>query len=234
MKIAIFSDIHGNSVALEAVLKEVRQLNIEHVFVLGDFVGYYYHPELVLEMLTEFRPTMIHGNHEVMLKEVLEDPQKGEEVRAQFGNGISLALERLSHEQVEMLTHLPPTANVTLDGMRFLLCHGTPWDNDEYVYPDASREVLEKCASQDADVVLLGHTHYPFVYSGKGAVVLNPGSVGQPRDRGGRGKLASWAVVDTANASIVLKRTAFDVAQVIAEAQTHDPEVRYLQEVFER
>ena len=72
MKIAVLSDIHGNNFALDDVLKECKLENVEKLLILGDIVGYYYHPELVLKMLSEWEYEIIKGNHEVILQELHE------------------------------------------------------------------------------------------------------------------------------------------------------------------
>jgi len=231
MKIAILSDIHGNSVALQAVLSQVKQLGVQRLFVLGDMVGYYYHPKQVLKMLSAFDTTMVQGNHEVMLDEAQKDPAKATMIKGKYGSGISVALEELSREEVDMLAHLPQKRTVDIDGVTFLLCHGTPWDYNQYVYPDAPKEMLERCASQGVDVVLQGHTHYPLEYKGVGGLLLNPGSVGQARDIGRR---ASWILFDTSNRKPEFVRTPFDILGVMDEARAKDPGVPYLAEVLER
>ena len=231
MKIAVLSDIHGNSVALEAVLAEVSNAGINRLFVLGAFVGYYYNPDKVLAQLAPFETTMIRGNHETMMEVAQYDESSAEKIRAKYGSGVSHALKKLSEMQIKQLLALPETTEVTIYGITFFLCHGSPWDNNEYIYPDASEAVLRKCAAQGVDFVLMGHTHRPFVYTHNGRVVLNAGSVGQPRDTG---NLASWAVIDTNNRSIVQRRTMFDITPVAQEAQQIDPAVPYLAEVLKR
>ncbi|OGG39856.1 hypothetical protein A2118_02600 [Candidatus Kaiserbacteria bacterium GWA2_50_9] len=231
MKIGILADIHGNNIALEAVLTEVSNAGIERLFVLGDFVGYYYNPDDVLAQLARFKTTMIRGNHEAMLEAAQKDERSKEAIRAKYGSGVSRALEKLTAVQIQELLALPKTREVTIDGLTFILCHGSPWDTNEYIYPDADEEVLRKCASEKADFILLGHTHRPFVYAREGKVVLNPGSVGQPRDIG---NLASWVIIDTANRSIVQRRTAFDTVPVAKEAEHTDPHVPYLVDVLTR
>ena len=231
MKIGILSDIHGNDIALKAVLAEVKSAGIDRLFVLGDFVGYYYNPHEVLAQLASFTTTMVRGNHETMMEVSRHNEKAAAEIRAKYGSGVAHALTKLSSTQVDELLALPETRSVTMDGVTFLLCHGSPWANDEYIYPDASEEVLRKCASEDADFILLGHTHRPFMYTHDGKVVLNPGSVGQPRDIG---SLASWAIIDTTNRSVMQQRTVFDVTPVVEEAQRTDPEIPYLTEVLTR
>src|SRR3989338_3024080 len=169
MKIGVLADIHGNDVALKAVLAEVADAGIDHLLVLGDFVGYYYNPHDVPAQPPGIKKTsMIRGNHETMMGVSQTDKEAKEKIRAKYGSGAALALEKLSAAQAKELLALPTTSRVMLDGVTFLLCHGSPWDTNEYIYPDASEEVLRRCAAEDADFVLLGHTHRPFVYAHEG------------------------------------------------------------------
>jgi len=231
MKIGVLSDIHGNSVALEAVLPALREQKVEHLFILGDFVGYYYHPDEVLKSLSEFDTTMVRGNHETMLEEARADSNAEDRIRKEFGSGVSEALLRLSTEQLDMLLALPEKREVSMGGMTFLLCHGSPSNNDEYVYPDASEEKLKACADQGVDAVLMGHTHYPLLRQFDSTILLNPGSVGQPRDKGSS---ASWAIIDTQEREARLFRTPFDGDSVAAEARAKDPGNPYLADVLLR
>lgn len=231
MKIGALSDIHGNSVALAEVLKDVRGAGIDTLFMLGDLVGYYYHPDEVLEQLRPFQTTMIRGNHETMLENARNDPGARDAIRAEFGSGIDETLKRLSSEEIDMLLALPEKRSLSIDGMTFLLCHGSPWKNDEYIYPDADEQKFRACADQNTEAVLMGHTHYPLLRMFNETILLNPGSVGQPRDIGSS---ASWAIIDTAARRAELRRTAFDGDSVADEARKMDPQNQYLQDVLLR
>ncbi len=232
MKIAVLSDIHGNSVALSAVLDSVRNYGISDLIILGDFVGYYYHPDTVLQLLEDFNVTCIRGNHEVILKGLRDKSIDRERIRIKYGSGAILALEKLTPGQIDFLVNLPDIRQIEMDGIRFLLCHGSPSDPDAYVYPDASSAFLEKmAATEDADFILLGHTHYPFARASKGTVILNPGSVGQPRDQSFG---ASWAIINTSNRAVAFKQTPYCKTGLIAEVECIDPELPLLKEVLIR
>jgi putative phosphoesterase len=231
MKVAVLSDIHGNSVALKAVVGEMKKQTILRVLILGDFVGYYYRPDEVLDLLSEFETTSIRGNHENMLRATRANTDMAHEIELQYGHGITKAMERLSREQLDLLCELPETRSVQMGDVRFFLCHGSPWRNDEYIYPDAPLEVLEKCAAMDANFVAMGHTHHPFIHRGRGATVFNPGSVGQARDSSGA---ASWAIVDTDNSEVVFKRTPFDIMPIIGDVIMLDPNLPYLHDILRR
>lgn len=231
MKVAIISDIHGNAVALSAVLKEACSVGVEKLCVLGDLVGYYYQPAVVLELLSNWPLLLIQGNHEAMLKRAMIDMEYKHWVTQNYGHGIDIATKELSPEGLCMLINAPSVKRAVLDDRTFLLCHGAPWDRDAYVYPDAEGSILDRCVQQNVDFVLMGHTHYPFIASLKGTLILNVGSVGQARDVGG---YASWAIVDTANRTAVLHKTQYDVHSIEAEAKRVDPDKPFLWDVLRR
>jgi putative phosphoesterase len=231
MKIAVLSDIHGNDIALKSVLEEAQRLGIRHLFILGDIVGYYYRADRVIELLEAWPRDMVQGNHEAMLEAVRGGRMSGEEIRRNYGSGIISAMERMEGGRIQYLVEMPVHKRICVDGLRFFLCHGSPWERDEYIYPDASADILRKCASEDSDFVFMGHTHYPFVYSHQGTLIVNVGSVGQARDKGG---MASWAVVDTFNRALVLKHTNYDASSIIEEVKAIDPHLPYLHEILTR
>lgn len=231
MKIGIVSDIHGNSVALEVVLKEAGVQGVKHLLILGDLVGYYYHPDTVLRQLKKWPHDMIQGNHERMLKAALSDQDTAQAIKKKYESGIEIALEKLTKEEIEELINLPESKDVEIDNVTFRLFHGAPWDKDEYIYPDSEKDILDRAASEDADFVLLGHTHHPFVYKKDNTVVANVGSVGQARDEGG---VACWGIIDTATKKITLIRTPFSSSEIIEEVKKIDPENPYLHEIFSR
>ena len=232
MKIALLSDIHGNHYALEAVLESVARQNISSLIVLGDMVGYYYKPDVVLRMLRDFQTFWIRGNHEVILKGLRDKVLNPEVVRMKYGSGASIALEKLSSDQIDMLVRLPDSRHLEIEGVSFTLCHGSPFDPNRYVYPDASTALLAECTSAvKSDFLLMGHTHYPFSNAQSGVVIVNPGSVGQPRDQSAG---ASWAVIDTENKSVVFKQTPYPTSELIHEIDRIDPDVSFLKEVLTR
>jgi len=231
MKIAILSDIHGNDIALEAVLSEIVDEGINKIFVLGDVVGYYYHPDKVINALETFDVEYIRGNHEDLLYQAINNGIKAEIIYDKYGSGINFAIEKLSSNNIELFVNLPKCKIVEIDDIQIELCHGSPWNNDYYVYPDAGKKILRKCAFSHCDFILMGHTHRAFTYSFNGSTVANVGSVGQSRDKGG---LASWAVIDTNNRSFILRRSKFDVSILCKEVKDIDPHVPYLHEILNR
>jgi len=230
MKLALLGDIHGNDAALRSVLAS-SSCCAEELFITGDLVGYYFAPCEVLELLQSWRRHVVRGNHEDMLRTARNDPRYLAQVDVRYGKGLRTAIEQLNEEQLDELCGLPHPLELELDGCRILLCHGAPWDNDRYVYPDAQAELLERCAIQKYDLVVLGHTHYPMQHRVGNTLVVNPGSVGQPRNRQPG---AHWALFDTETRNLEFHCEQYDSSQLVRECQRRHPELPYLAEVLTR
>ena len=229
MRIGILSDIHGNIDALRAVVDAASRSSIDRLFVLGDVVGYYYQPGLCLDLLGEWDTVWIYGNHEVMLEQARRDSEAGSRTKSIFGSGIEVALSTLSGHRLDWLSNLPETNCVDADGKRALLCHGSPWSVDEYVYPDAPDAVRNEIAGQGFDFVFMGHTHHPFVWTVANCQIANPGSVGQPRNRQPG---AHWLIWDTAAACLIPRNESYDATALISECERRDPDRVYLRKVL--
>jgi len=231
MKIAILADIHGNHHALLQVLRKARQLKVEKILILGDLIGYYYYPEKVLEMLFEWDCKFIKGNHEDLLKEILNGSIKIEVVTEKHGSGHCMALEKLNNAQITELVSLPEQLRLEVDNTNILMCHGSPWDTNMYLYPDTRKSTLNRACSSGTDIVLIGHSHYQFAYSYLGTTLINPGSVGQSRQMGG---LADWGILNTENGVIQLLSTPYDTSELIKDVNSIDPLNAYLIDVLVR
>lgn len=231
MKIAIISDIHGNYEALQAVLKKAKLEDVNHLLILGDIVGYYYHPDKILEELSEWSFDIIKGNHEYILEDLIQNPSIAEIIRSKYGSGHQQAIEKLSSNQLEFLKNLPETKSVKFVNTSILMSHGSPWSNNFYIYPDCDKNIIEKCDSNDHDFVLVGHSHYAFAIKNKNSVLINPGSVGQSRQIGGK---AFWCMINTENKCFQMLATDYNVENLIDEVNKKDSDIAYLTEVLKR
>lgn len=231
MKIAVISDIHGNYDALVAVLKKAKKEGVEHLLVLGDIVGYYYHPDKILNAISNWSYDIIKGNHEYILEDLIANPSLCESIRLKYGSGHKEAIEKLSPEQLDFLKDLPETKSVQLDTISILMSHGSPWSNDFYIYPDCEKDIIVKCDSEVHDFVLIGHSHYAFAIKNENSMLINPGSVGQSRQTGGK---ASWCIINTLNGCFQLLSTDYNVAQLINEVAEKDADIKYLSKVLTR
>jgi putative phosphoesterase len=231
MKLGLLGDIHGNALALESVLKSAAKLGVQKLLVTGDLVGYYFQPRKVMELLASWNSVTVRGNHENMLASAIESPELLAEIEKKYGAGLSTALEQLNKDQVMKLTQLPETQKLNIDSCHILLCHGSPWDTDQYIYPDASEQLLKECTSFGMDIIIMGHTHYPMYQKIGTTLLINPGSVGQPRNKRPG---ASWALLDTKTKNVTFRNESYPIQLVAEEASRREPMLPYLAEVLVR
>jgi len=231
MKIVLISDLHANIYALRAVLDKLENQGVDRILVAGDIVGYYFWPREVVQLLMgDERIHCIQGNHERILQECLSDEKRANLYRQKYGIGFDLCIEKLSTAEIDWLFGLPEFLKMEFDDFSFYLGHGSPSSADRYIYPDCPRAELLECFT-DNTFTVLGHTHYPFLSMAEQRFLLNPGSVGQPRDIGG---LASYAVVNLDNLTVKFDRVRFDKQAVIGASKKSNPELPYLWEIMDR
>lgn len=208
MKVGIISDVHANLHALEAVLEE---LEVEKIICAGDLIGYGTNPNEVIEELHEEDVEAVKGNH---------DAKAVHQIETKLNPSAELALEYnredLKDENWEYLEQLPKSKRVEIDGVEIAIFHGSPQHElTEYVYRDeVDEEFLDEHLHEKPDLVVFGHTHAGFKKELEETTIVNPGSVGQPRDRNPD---ASYAVLDTEKMSVEIKRTSYDVDSAAEE-----------------
>jgi len=230
MIVGLLSDIHGNDLALEAVLNAAKQNGVEELLIAGDFVGYYYNPDRVFELLDSWSWNAVGGNHETMLGEWRSGYNR-EKILQKYGSGIKEASNKLTVALLEDLISLPSTRMIETDNRNVLLCHGAPWDRDCYIYPDADTETRLSFFNTGSDLLVYGHTHYPVIWREGEQLVVNPGSVGQPRDHKPG---ACWALWDTGAHKVTLMRENYNFQPLIEECKRIDPRLPYLVNVLTR
>ncbi len=231
MDVAILSDIHGNIYALKEVIKECKKAGVEKFLVLGDLVGYYYYPKEVLETLLSLNSIMIQGNHERLLENLVKGKIKKDTLSKKYGCGHQIAANSLSKKQLDYLFNLPKQTSLTIDNTIFSLNHGSPNDQDEYLYLNASKEILDRCDIASVDFVLVGHSHYAFEYKCNNSILLNVGSVGQNREKSG---IASWGLINSVTKEYNLIETIYDVEPLYNCAKEKDPLISYNYNILKR
>lgn len=210
MKIALLSDIHANLAALDAVLADLP--SVDAILFAGDAVGYYAHPNEVCERLRAIGARCVRGNHD---NYVTGQAEPNAERRAAYAT--DWTRERLTPENLAWLASLPAELHFAADGVDVTVRHASPWDEETYLYPDSDR--LGEVALGVNQVLVLGHTHHPMAVVAGDGLLINPGSVGQPRDWNPD---AAYALLTLPSCKVEPRRVAYDVAAVQEELQALD------------
>lgn len=206
MRILVVSDVHGNAAALQAVLREPHDVLV----CLGDIVGYGPEPRACIELVRAEGAVATAGNHDRAASHG-SPPRCRPEFERLAAAVAPITEAQLDTRNLDFLRTLPLRRPLELDGVRYFAVHATPSDPlYRYLGPDdpAWQTELPEVA---ADVTLVGHTHLPFDRLIGGKRVVNPGSVGQPKDGDPR---AAYAVID--NGVITLKRAEYPVERTTA------------------
>jgi putative phosphoesterase len=208
MRILVISDVHANWPALEAI-HEPFDLCLN----LGDLVDYGVEPGPCVAWARQYAAHGVRGNHDHGAAQGVPVSGAGG-FRYLTGLTREITRERLAEADRRYLAGLPLTKYLTLGGSRFLLVHATPRDPmDEFAQPDADFW-QKRLDGIDVDYVLCGHTHTPYVLQVGKVTVVNPGSVGLPRDGDPR---ASYAVIT--DTEIEIRRTSYPVERAVAAVE---------------
>lgn len=187
MKIAVISDIHGNMEAVEAVMNDINKQGCEKLFVLGDYAMAGPEPNRAIEYFMNKQDDknvcMIQGNTDLMIADYSSDLYKFLKEKAPvMAEALRNDVNLINDSEKNFLKALPAQTEVVIDGVKFLLVHGSPRKNNEDILPDKPiAEIEEMLEGVDADVILCGHTHLPCGYqTTKKQTVVNAGSIGRP------------------------------------------------------
>ncbi len=230
MRVALISDLHGNEVALDAVLADIQRRGADRVVCLGDTATLGPHPEAVLDRLRDLGCTCILGNHDAFMLDA-------ELVRSYSEapiiiEAVDWCRARLSTEHLAFVKTFVATSEIELTpDAKLFLFHGTPRSHMEDLLcttpPDKVDEML---GGHRASVMACGHTHIQMVRQHKSMLIVNPGSLGMPFEQYVQGKApkilphAEYAIVeaDGADIDVRLRRVALDKKALRTAAQAND------------
>ncbi len=224
MRYLVFTDIHGNLEALLAVLKFVMKKRIDHYLFLGDLVGYGASPNEVVQKLAALKPmSLVRGNHDKAVCG-LDSVQTFNPIAA---SAIYWTKSRITKKNFDYLYKIKKSPDVVHETIT--LCHGAPFDEDYYIFGEF--DAAEAFSYFQTPVCFFGHTHFPFIYAEKDQIVegtflegrsneiklekgvrylINPGSVGQPRDRN---PMAAFAIYDADARTVKFYRVEYEIAE---------------------
>ena len=205
MRIGVISDIHSNYDALQAVLSAIG--DYDALICLGDLVGYGAQPNEVVSEIRSLRPkAIVMGNHDCAVSTGETSGFVPHAVHA-----VEWTRKNISPENLSYIASLRTKVTWTIDGANVALAHGSPRDPlNEYIYPDTAEFILRSLVEDSGGtILLLGHTHVPFVRKFDSMLLGNPGGVGQPRDGDAR---ASYAILEPfSEPEFQIHRVVYDV-----------------------
>ena len=233
MRVLLISDLHANLQATEAVLADAADAGWERALVLGDLVGYGADPAAVIDIVRGLAgATVIRGNHDKAAAG-LSDATDFNAIARHAAEWTASVLDAGRAAYIRELPQGP--LGIEGLGLTAAICHGAPFDEDHYVF-DADDAARAFDAAEE-DLILFGHTHVQIAFRqmiaatapsnqarrvvtpldddmiavrGEARSLVNPGSVGQPRDGDPR---AAYGLLDTESGTLLLRRVVYDISE---------------------
>ena len=211
MILPVISDIHGNLSALERVLEKIDS---DRILCCGDIVGYYTQPNECVEKLRHLKTISVTGNHDLAC---VTGDTCGFNPYAK--EAMNWTRKVIKDRNIEFLRNLKRKIQIKIDSVNIMMVHGSPRDPlSEYIFPSTPDSTLKSfLESENVDILIMGHTHLPFIKKFGNKLVFNPGSIGQPRD--GNNK-ASFALLDASKREAAIYRAKYDINKVVADLET--------------
>ncbi len=227
MKLLVISDVHSNYDALSAVLKDEKY---DKMIFLGDLVDYGPEPAESLDLIRENADYFIMGNHDASLAYGIDCQCSQEMHELSVYTLENITKKFLDKKSVDFIRGWKNQMRIEFDSTVIYATHASPYDNlFQYVNGQKGEEIYRDPKMAGYDYIFLGHTHYPMMIKN---FVLNPGSVGQPRDRD---KRSSYILLDTDKNSIEFKRKEYDTEKFLKklrERMNNDAYFSALSEVY--
>ncbi|MGM0902159.1 MAG: metallophosphoesterase family protein [Bacillota bacterium] len=222
MRLAFISDIHGNANALDAVLSDIKERNVDKVYVLGDLCYRGPEPQRSLDLVRSLNTDVIKGNADEWVVRGVNQGEVPEQALVVMNKERDWICSQLSKESIDYLRSLPTELNIEVEGMKIHAYHATPESLFEVVLPSEDEETLtSKMLLKEADLYIYAHIHRPYIRYINGKCIMNIGSVGLPFD--GLRK-ASCAIVDIKESSFQtsIVRVGYEINQTVEQFQQSD------------
>jgi predicted phosphodiesterase len=213
--VALFSDVHGNRLALEAVLADIRARSVSRSYCLGDLVGYGADPNGVIDLIRQSGVESLLGNYDEGVGWETGDcgcfyPDAEAERIGEAS--YSFTVREVGPERKEYLRTLPRELHVEVAGKRLHLVHGSPRRINEYLLRDRDERTYQRlAASEPDDVLAFGHTHQVWAAWYGGKLFVGVGSVGRPKDADPRAGYVIVQVLDDGSIDVEIIRVEYDV-----------------------
>lgn len=231
MKYIIFSDVHGNGLAFDSFLEDIKEKEYDELIFLGDFIGYYYDAERIIKYCMENNVKCLLGNHDSYYLDMIDGNKDLDLLVSKYGNSYVVAQNTISQDSIDFLRNLDLFNIIELEeGGQVYLCHGSPENNLEgRIYPDADLSKISNLTGS-YEYIICGHTHHRMSRFQGGRLYLNPGSLGQQRD--GRG--CSYLSFDSLAKTYEFHVIYYDIEQLEMQVDKYDPNNSGIKKVLRR
>ena len=212
-RVAVITDIHGNLAALEATLDWIDYEGIERIYCGGDLVGYGAYPNEICALIEQRQILTIYGNYDYAIARDLDDcgcAYVTEHDRALGQQSIAWTLEHTEQPAKDFMHELPFDLRFNVGPTSIHLVHGSPRKVNEYLFEDKPATLYERlAAAEEAQALVFGHTHKPWVHEYGDVLFINCGSVGKPKDGDPR---AGFAVLEDVGGrlDVTIQRVEYD------------------------
>lgn len=232
MKLVVFSDIHGNRYAFDAFINELERIKYDYLIFCGDIFGYYYDQQYIFEKLQKMKKLIwLKGNHDDYFLKAYCDCAKERELIKNYGHSYHNIRGKYSDTIYRTLKELSDKAELYMDKQKIGIFHGTPEDSlMGRLYPN--NQIVNKELYSRYDIVILGHTHFRMAryLRNMDTLIVNPGSLGQPRD----GKGSCYLVLDIIDKKLEFYTIKYDNTELYKQIDLYDKELAKLKDVLER
>lgn len=230
MKLVVFSDLHGNIYTLKEFLLQIKNLEYDYLVFCGDIFGYYYNQQEIIEELRNLdRLIWLKGNHDQYFIDLYRDKVNEKELIKNYGHSYVEVKERYDDEIVCYLEALHAFDILEDKFGKIGIFHGTPGNPLEgRLYPNT--EVEKEDEYTVYDMVVLGHTHCRMIRQIENTLVINSGSLGQPRD----GNNFGYSYIDTRTREVSFYDIDIEDTLLYQQIQQYDKELLKLREVLDR
>jgi len=222
MVLAVFSDIHGNVSSLEEALNIMETFKPDQYLFLGDMAGYYYYQNESIELLNSLDSLVsIKGNHDEYFLKCLSNKNELKKLDKKYGQSYSLLYRNITEKSKEFFYSLAEFEKNEF----YEAYHGSPNNFlEEYIYKETDIQL-----NTTVPFIFLGHTHYPMTKKVNDTLIVNPGSIGQPRDY----NKGSFSIIDLKDKKVENIRYTYEKSQ-LEKKITKLEDNKYLQDVLKR
>lgn len=217
MRVAFISDIHGNAIALDAVLNDINKKKVDQIYVLGDICFRGPEPLKSLERIRALNGKMLKGNADEWVVRGIREGEVPDSAFDMMSMERDWTVRQLDMESIQYLSSLPTELKLEIGNLKIHAFHATPSSLFEMVQPfESDEDLTEKMMKSDSDLYIYAHIHKPYIRYLDGKCIINTGSVGLPFDGTTKSSYVLLEIADKGFQTAIV-RVEYDVEKVVKQ-----------------